>query len=202
MARDTGTGRRHGSARRSDKLRPLKPAVYKQMRRLGEPGVARFLTFSCYKRLPLLNSVPWRDEFTSSLAAAKQRCTFKLVAWVVMPEHVHLLMADWDDDWPISRCLTAIKKPIAQRAIARWRAADASILRRIAVKTGHRYWQAGGGFDRLIRTHTELWETIEYCHQNPVKRGLVSTSTDWAWSSARWYAGERAGQISIDEATR
>ncbi len=40
-------------------------------------------------------------------------------------------------------------------------------------------------YDRNCRTEEEVWEKVNYCHNNPVKRGLVSRPEDWQWSSCR-----------------
>jgi len=77
--------------------------------------------------------------------------------------------------------------------------AQRPILERITGENGTRhFWQAGGGFDRNVRHEAEELRTIEYIHQNPVKRGLVREPVDWAWSSARWHVGMREGQVPID----
>jgi hypothetical protein len=39
---------------------------------------------------------------------------------------------------------------------------------------------------------------IDYIHNNPVRRGLVSQATDWPWSSARFYAGAKDAALSMD----
>ena len=127
--------------------------------------------------------------FAALLDRARDRCGFELVAWVAMPEHVHLLIVP-GRDVQVPTILRAIKQPIPQRAIARWRAVGAPVLDRLRVGDGrYRYWQAGGGFDRLVRTPDGLERTLAYIHRNPVARGLVRHDTDWLWSSARWYAG-------------
>ncbi len=149
----------------------------------------RFLTFSCHRREQLLGRPEWRDLFAGSLARARDRCGFELVGWVVMPEHAHLLIVPGRDA-TVPAILRSIKQPIAQRAIATWRMANVPILEWLRVgEDRYRYWQAGGGFDRLVRTPDELAKTLSYIHRNPVTRGLVENDTDWAWSSARWYAG-------------
>jgi putative transposase len=163
----------------------------------------RYLTFSCQGRLALLGRAEIRDLFVALLAAARERCGFLLVAWVVMPEHVHLIILPDVRRWPVAKVCVALKQPLAQRMIRRWRELRAPILERIRCDDGRvRFWQAGGGFDRNIRDGAELKREIEYIHQNPVKRGLVEKPTDWAWSSARWYAGIREGQVPIDEIGR
>ena len=55
-------------------------------------GQARFLTFSCYARLPLLNDSKTRDAFAAHLELQRQRLGFRVIAWVVMPEHAHLIL--------------------------------------------------------------------------------------------------------------
>lgn len=168
--------------------------------RRDETRTPRFLTFSCHRRLQLLGTRQWRDAFVESLRAARDRHGFGLIAWVVMPEHVHLILLPGGvpDRVAVPEIMRGIKQPVAQRAIRRWRILDAAVLDRIRVGERYRYWQAGGGYDRNLRDADALSAAVEYVHWNPVKRGLVEEPTDWAWSSARWYAGEREGQVPID----
>ena len=157
----------------------------------------RYLTFSCHRRLALLGRAAWRDEFVRSLGAARARFGFLLWAYVVMPEHVHVILVA-REEWSVDRVMQVLKQGFAQRALNRWKKVGAPVLDELRVGKGHRYWQAGGGFDRNVRDMSELEREIEYIHDNPVERGLVERPVDWAWSSARWYAGERVG-VEIDE---
>ncbi|WP_236254543.1 REP-associated tyrosine transposase [Mucisphaera calidilacus] len=154
-----------------------------EMRRREVVG-PRFLTFSCYRRFALFREVAWRDLFVSSLLSAQARYGFRLYAWVVMPEHVHLVL----DPKRVATgdVLRSIKQPVAQRAIRVWRQQGSSILKAIAVGDGYRFWQAGGGYDRNVRDEDELVQKIRYVRENPVKRGLVERPEDWAWSSVSW----------------
>jgi len=168
----------------------------KRVRRY-EDGLVRFVTFSTYLRLPLFSNDAIKDRFADSLAAARARDGFRLFAWVVMPEHIHLVV--WPDATPLSKTLAGLKRGFAREVIARWRELDASILTRLEDTRGAtRFWQRGGGYDRNIRDDDELREKIRYTHENPVKRGLVAKEFDWPWSSARWYAGDRSGPVPID----
>ena len=56
-------------------------------------GDLHFVTFSCYRRRPLLGTVWVRDRFVKILDEVRRRHKFRLVGYVVMPEHVHLLMS-------------------------------------------------------------------------------------------------------------
>ena len=65
-------------------------------------------------------------------------------------------------------------------------------------KTEHLFWQSGGGFDHNITEGDTLLVEIDYIHMNPVRRNLCQRATDWKWSSAGWYAGDRTGPLQID----
>jgi putative transposase len=85
--------------------------------------------------------------------------------------------------------LIAIKKPVATIALATWRQRRWTGLTKLTDTRGKlHFWQSGGGFDRNVRDLAELSREVVYVHQNPVTRGLVNKSIEWAWSSARSYA--------------
>jgi putative transposase len=161
----------------------------KDMRR-RENGTARYCTFSCYQRLQLLGTASIRDAYIETLAEAQSRFGFELIAWVVMPEHVHLLVLPRSSSSPLSATLAWMKGVFAQRAIGRWRDLQATVLPRITRANGERrFWQAGGGYDRNIYSRDELVEKINYIHWNPVERELVREPRDWRWSSFSAYQG-------------
>src|SRR5271168_793507 len=64
------------------------------LKRYYGQGDLHFITFSCYKRLPLLASPQSRDLFVQELGRARTQYGFKLVGYIVMPEHVHLLVGE------------------------------------------------------------------------------------------------------------
>ena len=85
----------------------------KKCKRYNEPGQAHYLTFSCYKNQPLLGNDRTRQWLVDAIAAAQAKHAFDLWAWVIMPEHVHLLILPHTD---ISTILFMIKKPVATAA--------------------------------------------------------------------------------------
>ena len=173
---------------------------HKTRQRYEVPGQIRFLTFSCYRQLPLFNNDSTKDIFVQRLANLRDQNSMKVIAWVIMPEHVHLLLQPTSDKYPIPKILSSLKRPVAQRVLHHWRKINATkVLERITTPQGnHRFWQAGGGYDRNIFSQEEMKEKIDYIHQNPVRRGLVKKAIDWKWSSARWYAGDRSNAVLID----
>lgn len=171
------------------------PVYRRKLRRVEEPGHCRYLTFSCYKKMPLFGNPAIRDAFMDRLAKLRDVMRFELYAYVVMPEHVHLLVGTGRDELTVTQITRALKSRFAQEVIGRWRELGATeLLTKVTDEQGvARFWQRGGGYDRNIDGEAELLEKIEYVHANPVRRGLVKTATEWKWSSARWYAGERDG---------
>ena len=173
------------------------------MRRFENTNDARFLTFSCYQRLPLFSHDAIKDAFVDHIDQTRARTRFALLAWVVMPEHVHLLIWPSLPEYPVSRVLWWLKRDFARLVIECWRETDATLLARITAPDGKpHFWQRGGGYDRNIFGGNELNEKLEYIHTNPVRRGLAKRPEDWVWSSARWYAGQREGALRIDPVRR
>ncbi len=168
------------------------------MKRIEHPNHARYLTFSCYQRLPLFVNDAIKDVFVEQLRATRREHEVLLHAWVVMPEHVHMVVRAHAGS-SVPDVLRTLKTGVAKRVIARWRELDAPVLGKIEDPRGAvRFWQRGGGYDRNLVMGAELFEKIRYVHENPVRRGLVKHTEDWAWSSARWWSGDREGQIPCD----
>jgi len=161
----------------------------------------RSLTFSCYKRFPFLSRDRSRRWFVEALSEARTRWPVDLWAYVIMPEHVHLLVAP-REVVEVGRFVGAVKEQVSRTAISWMEAHAPQWLSRITVREGktirRRFWQPGGGFDRNVDSDRALLSIIAYLHQNPVRRGLVSRPEEWEWSSARWYGGDRNVPLPMD----
>ena len=174
------------------------PEHRKRMTRHEIRGGARFVTFSCQHRMPLMGHPLIRDAFAAALVQMRARFPVQLFAWVVMPEHVHLMVRP-RDEVPLAVPLKSLKQAVAQRVILRWKKVAPDMLARIADPEGRpRFWLKGGGFDRNVRTIAEFCREVRYIHLNPVERGLVKEPADWKWSSVRWWMGQREGEVECD----
>ena len=147
-------------------------------------GDLHFVTFSCYQRLPLLIKASARAAVVKELARVRQEYGFQLVGYVVMPEHVHVLIGEPARGTP-STVLQMLKQRVS-RAVREERAAD---LRQ--------FWQTRF-YDFNVFTNKKKREKLEYMHANPVTRGLVQHPKDWPWSSWSNYARDGEGLISVD----
>ena len=87
----------------------------KKVKHFDEPGHCHELTFSCYRRIPLLTEDPWRELLCQALDRAVERHRYQLFAFVLMPEHVHLLVQPLFDGSAVSSLLNAIKRPFSYR---------------------------------------------------------------------------------------
>lgn len=161
---------------------------HRTMRRHDVPGAARFLTFGCYRRLKLLGNEKIRDLFIERLTDVAVVEKVEVLAWVVMPDHVHLVVYVDDGAIDVTRFTHSLKRPFAREVLNRWRKLEAPILAKLAQGDGHRFWQTGGGYDRNV-TGREVWVKIDYIHDNPVRKGLVAQRANYRWSSAAAYDG-------------
>jgi len=174
----------------------------KKVRHFDLLGDAHYLTFSCYRGMPLLSRDRTRIWFLEELGKAREKHKFDLWAWVIMPEHVHLLIYPRERDYETEKILASIKKPVAYQAIQFVKENAPAFLEELTVRnrnrTYHRFWQAGPGYDGNLDDLEAIYKAIEYIHNNPVRRGLVAQATDWFWSSARDWAGLGHSYITVD----
>jgi putative transposase len=172
---------------------------YKRVKHYHEPGDAHELTFSCYHRMPLLTNDAWRGYLADSINAACRNQCFRLVAFVFMPEHVHLLTLPEGPAPELGVFLAAVKRPVSAKVRDDLAASQSRLLGRLTLreregKCVFRYWQEGPGYDRNLQRDESVLAAIDYIHNNPVRRGLCRSATQWLWSSARFYATEPPSQ--------
>jgi putative transposase len=168
----------------------------KRIKHYYEPGDLHELTFSCYSRLPLLDDDKARTLLCQSIDRAIGHHAFGLVAFVLMPEHVHLLVSTLAANPEIDALLFAIKRPFSYRMKQHYELIGSRWQTRLVVrerpgKQAFRFWEEGPGYDRNLSQSAAIVASIEYIHMNPVRRGLVERARDWKWSSCRWYESNK-----------
>ena len=141
--------------------------------RYQQAGDLHFITFSCYRRQQFLASAAARDLFERSLETMRLRYSFFVTGYVVMPEHVHLLMGE-PEQGLLAKALQAIKLSVAVQ------------------RNERPFWQARY-YDFNVFTESKRTEKLDYMHFNPVKRGIVSRLREWPWSSYLFYLKREAG---------
>jgi len=136
----------------------------------------------------LLASAKRRDLFLQVLEKMRERYGFVVLGYVVMPEHVHLLISEPDQGTP-STVMQAVKLGFAQHVIRTQLWKNVSPIH---------IWQRRF-YDFNLWSDKKRIEKLRYMHRNPVKRGLVGEPEQWQWSSFRAYAYGEAGSVRLNE---
>lgn len=144
-------------------------------------GVFHFLTFSCYRRQALLTRDGACHVFECALEAVRQRYGLVVAGYVLMPEHVHLLVGE-----PLKASLAVALQVLKQQT-----------SRKLKRRGEVRFWQRRY-YDFNVWTEEKRIEKLRYMHRNPVKRGLVEKPGDWPWSSFRHYAAGELRAVEIE----
>lgn len=149
-----------------------------------------FLTFSCYRKKRLFHHNDLYLLFLEQLERTRLHHNSEVWAYVVMPDHVHLLL--WlPKKSTVPSFLRMLKRGTSVKALDWFESHQNQIVDKLTVWEGRRstrhFWQRGGGYDRNLYTDEKVRRTIEYIHGNPVRAGLAVAPIDWRWSSARFY---------------
>ena len=137
-------------------------------RSIDEPGAVHHLTFSCFRRQPLLSGELAPRWFLDAVDRARARTPFELWAFVIMPEHVHLLLRP-SDGTTMAAVLAQVKRPVTRKAqhwVQRHKPEffDRMADRQPSGKVTYRFWLRGGGYDRNLRSTDDVHEKIAYIH--------------------------------------
>ncbi len=165
------------------------------------PGEPHELTFTCFKFRKFLSKDRTRQYVIDALTRFPGEYEFDLWAFVIMPEHMHLIVAPRDDEYDISDFLKAFKQSVSRKAINYLRRYNPDGLRHLATgmtDAPYAFWMDGPGYDRNVIKLKTLSKMVEYIHNNPVRRGLVECPEDWEWSSAREWLEPGSGPVSLD----
>ena len=162
-------------------------------------GDLHFVTFSCFRRLPFLGTPRARDQFVRTLDQVRSKWKFLLLGFVVMPEHVHLLMSEPPGSTP-SKALQVLKQQVSRSLRKKGKRAPQGQLRFqfAAIQAEEKHFWQRRFYDFNVWSEKKFKEKLHYMHANPVKRGLVLHPKDWPWSSWGHYTLGEKGLIRID----
>ena len=177
------------------------------LRRYHDTGRSHFITFSCYRRQPNFVNAAVYDLFPTCLEEMRRRFAMRVYGYVVMPEHVHLLLSE-PEQGTLAEAMHYLKLSFAKRVRSVMSFAQVSVQKQDAnpsASSGQAlgrdprdsFWQKRY-YDRNVRDAREFGVKLRYLHRNPVKRGLVKEAGDWKWSSFRHYAFREVGVVEIE----
>jgi putative transposase len=149
------------------------------------------------RRQPLLGTPRRRDLFLNVLEQMRKRYTFVVVGYVVMPEHIHLLISEPQEKNP-STVMQALKLGFARRVLAQQRRRRHPSQASLFEHAPQHVWQKRF-YDFNVWTARKRVEKLRYMHRNPVQRGLVESPGQWRWSSFRAYFFGEAGPVAVNK---
>jgi putative transposase len=164
------------------------------LKRYSGHDYLHFLTCSCYHRQPWLVSPGQRDLFLQVFEETRQRYKFVVVGYVVMPDHIHLLISEPETGTP-STVMQVVKQRFARTVLDALR--DPTLPQNARVGHPEHVWQKRF-YDFHVWSERKRVEKLRYMHRNPVKEGLVLEPEQWRWSSYRSYAYDEPGVVKIN----
>ncbi len=161
-------------------------------RRNRSCGATYFFTLATFLRRPLLIEAELITALRDAIKVNRNKHPFDIVAWVVLPDHMHAI---WelpinDDDYAIR--WASIKREVSKVALdmGRYELTPNQIKRKENGLWQRRFWE------HRIRDTQDLQNHLDYVHYNPVKHGLVASVKDWSYSSFHRYV--RNGALNLD----
>lgn len=162
---------------------------------LNIPGALHFVTGNLRDRIPIFRQERCCREFFSVCGELRNKWPAKLIAYVVMPDHFHLVANPKDGN--IKGFAGALKSKLArqiieltsERFLLSEPSADGSI---------HQVWQES--FKAMpLWSAWMIWQKINYIHANPLKAGLVASARDYKWTSFRAFYSGSAEPLAVDQ---
>jgi putative transposase len=151
------------------------------LKRFQQTKHFHFVTFSCYKRQPFLRTPEAKDTIERFLEQTRQQQCLCIAAYVLMPEHIHLLASE-----PLKDTLATFLQIFKQLTARELKSPDQK-----------QFWQRRY-YDFNVSSGEKYVEKLRYIHRNPVKRGLVAIPEDYRWSSFNHYATGEIGPVEIE----
>jgi putative transposase len=121
------------------------------------------------------------QHFVSALERVREKYDLCIYGYVIMPEHVHLLVSE-PERGTLAQAMQSLKQGVA---------------RRLALRAADSFWQARY-YDFNVWSEPKFVEKLRYIHRNPVRRGLAARPENWAWRSFRHYLTGEVGVVEIE----
>ena len=167
-----------------------------------EPNTFHYVTTVCFNRVPVFQSDSACELFIDALEQTRTHCSFKLVGYLVMPDHVHLIVN------PINRNISVVMrrlKSTSARLILDWlrnnhyeRSLNKLALSLAQHKSNtHALWQKNYSAIDLY-TARFIQQKLRYIHLNPIRAKLCAHPAEWKWSSYRAYLPHAPHTVPIE----
>ncbi|MDP3483877.1 MAG: transposase [Sulfuricella sp.] len=156
-----------------------------EYRRANTQGGTYFFTVNTHRRQPLLTDEAVRTALREGIAQTRAAYPFRVLAWVLLPDHLHCIWTLPEGDADFAKRWGMIKRHVSRQcgnqlnreewlSASRRKRGESSLWQR-------RYWE------HQIRDEADLQRHVDYIHWNPIKHGLVQKVADWPYSTFYQY---------------
>lgn len=194
--------------------------IYKNLPKFDDSSYAHFVTTRTYENRPYFKNREISSILWEEIKFYRQKYGFTLLGYVIMPDHVHLLIW-WDKEekpgLSISKIIQMIKGATSRRIIDLMQNKGLehllqATLKKVGIQSTYKPESQGipkgaiisrshkrnlkyrlwqpGFYDFNVHNEEKILEKLNYMHNNPVKAGLVSSPQDYRWSSCKDYFEE------------
>ena len=164
-----------------------------------------FITYSVTEWYPVFTKSEYFDVLIDSLSYCRRNKGLKIHAYVIMLNHVHLIISRWESSPnSISDIIRDHKRYTSKRITQQLSDENQKLALSVFCKEksegtrdSFNVWQAG--FHPVILLHEKMFiQKMEYIHNNPVKKGYVRKPEHWYYSSASYYEEKERGPLEVD----
>ncbi|MFH1418661.1 MAG: transposase [Planctomycetota bacterium] len=169
----------------------------------ADENLPYFCTITILDWTPVFIEARYIDPLIESFAFCRAEKGLQLFAFVVMPNHAHLIAAGDGLHAMMRDFKRFTSQTIHDRLATDGRQAILASLehgtQRARRQRGEFSFWEDGFHPQAISTAAVFDQKLRYLHENPVRKGLVAAPEDWWYSSAGWYAGRREVCAEMDE---
>ncbi len=161
------------------------------------PGALHFVTGNVIDRIPVFIHKACCEAFLEVCADLIAKWPAKLIAYVLMPDHFHLIANPGDGD---IRGFSGSLKSLSARRLIQVTSDENLFVREKPERDGsvHQVWQES--FKGVpLWSAWMIWQKINYIHANPVKAKLVASARDYPWSSFRAFYSDSDKPLKVDK---
>ncbi len=156
-----------------------------EYRRAKVRGGTYFFTLNTFRRAKFLIQEPFRHSLREGIETTRASLPFEIVAWVLMPEHLHCIWRLPEGDADFSKRWAMIKRTVSKQCghLVEIDAGlgQSKLARNESVVWQRRFWE------HQIRDDLDLQRHVDYIHYNPVKHGHAASVADWPYSTFHRY---------------